>query len=147
MQPGGGNDADWGNSVNSFSHTPAVPLGTGAPPPWRSGEYVPVNMLHTRSKVSFRLCFRMMKPYPPYGHFGQGGINNTGFPVVAEPASNRNNPMNFSHPFSGTSAPQNNQGAIPVWQLSHCWVNHQTQGELHLTIVFRKYPSGEFMAI
>jgi hypothetical protein len=85
-----------------------------------------------------------MKPYPPYGHFGQGGVNNTGFPVVAEPASN--NAMNFSHPFTGTSAPQS-QGAIPVWQLSHCWVNHETEGELHLTIVFRKFPSGEFMAL
>jgi hypothetical protein len=144
MQPGGGNDAYWGNSVNSFSRTPTVPLGTGAPPPWRSGEYVPVSMLHTRSKVLLCSYFHLMKPYPPYGHFGQGGVNNTGSPGVAEPASN--NPMNFSHPFPGTSAPQS-QGAIPVWQLSHCWVNHETEGELHLTIVFRKFPSGEFMAL
>jgi hypothetical protein len=47
MPPGGGNDTYWGNSMNSSSRTPADPLRTGAPPPWRSGEYVPVNMLHT----------------------------------------------------------------------------------------------------
>lgn len=117
-QPGGGNDPYWGNSVNSFSRTSTDSLGTGAPPPWRSGEFAP--------------------PYPPYGHFGPGGINNAGFPVIAEQMSNY--AMNFSHPLPGTGAPQSNQGAIPVWQLCNCWINYETQGELHLTIVFRKVP-------
>jgi len=120
-QPGGGNDAYyWGNSVNGYGRTSTVPLGTGAPPPWRSGEYA--------------------SPYPPYGHFAQGGINLTGFPVVPQQVSNYG--MNFFQPSPGTSAPQpqNNQGATPVWQLCNCWVNYETQGELHLTIAFRKFP-------
>jgi hypothetical protein len=80
-----------------------------------------------------------MKQYFPYGHFGQGGVNHSGFPVVTEQVSN--NAMNFSHPFPGTGAPQSNQGATPVWQLSDLnWVNYEVQGELHLTIVFRKVP-------
>jgi hypothetical protein len=45
MQPGGGNDGYWGTPVNGFGRTSTHPLGTGAPPPWRNGEYVPVNML------------------------------------------------------------------------------------------------------
>ena len=36
MQPGGSNDTYRGSSVNGFSHFPTDPLGTGAPPPWRS---------------------------------------------------------------------------------------------------------------
>lgn len=75
-----------------------------------------------------------MKPNPPYGDYGQGGINHAGFPVVAEQV------LNFSHPFPGTSAPQSSQGPIPVWQLFNCWVNYEAQGELHLTIVFKKVP-------
>ncbi|KAI9439473.1 hypothetical protein BJY52DRAFT_1229613 [Lactarius psammicola] len=65
MQPGGVNDAYWGNPgpVNGFGRTSTDPLGTGAPPPWRSGEYVP--------------------PYFPYGHFEQGSIDHAGFPVVS----------------------------------------------------------------
>jgi hypothetical protein len=139
MQPGGGNDPYRENSVNgsSFSRTSADLLGTGTPPgpPWRSGEYVPVNMLYISSKVAICSSFHLMKQYFPYG---QGGINHSGFPVVTEQVSNA---MNFSHPFPGTSAPQNNQGATPVWQLSDLnWVNYEAQGELHLTIVFRKVP-------
>ena len=157
MPPGGGTNVTyWGNSVNSFGRTSADPLQTGGPPPWRNGEYVPVITL-TRSKMPLCSCFPLMKPYPPYGQFGQGGVNNTRFPIVAEPAYNNpgfsgvaepapNNAMNFSHPFPRAGAPPSSQGAVPVWQLSHCWVSHEAQEELHLTIVFKKFPSGEFMA-
>jgi hypothetical protein len=138
MQPGGGNDGYWGTSVNGFSRTSTDPLGTGAHPPWRNGEDVPVNMIHISSKGPACSRFHLMKPYPPYGNLGQGGINHTGFPVVAEQVSNY--AMNFSHPFPGTSAPQSSQGPIPVWQIFNCWVNYEAQGELHLTIVFRKVP-------
>ncbi|KAH9071200.1 hypothetical protein EDB83DRAFT_2313899 [Lactarius deliciosus] len=103
-----GNDAYWGNSVNGFNHD------TRTPPPWNGGEY------------------------PPYGHFGQGGINQTGFPFMAEPLSNF--PTNLSHPFPGTSAAPGNQGVYPVWMLSDCGVVYEAQDELRLTIVFKKVP-------
>lgn len=45
MQPGGSNDTYRGSSVNGVSHFPTDPLGTGAPPPWRSREFAPVNSL------------------------------------------------------------------------------------------------------
>ncbi len=139
MQPGGGNDAYWGNPGNGFSRTSTNSLGTGAPPPWRSGEYVPVNMRYIGSKAPLCSRYHLTQPYFPYGHFGQGGIDHsTGFPVVAGQVSNY--AMNFSHSFPGTSAPQTNQGATPVWQLSDCWVNYESQGELHLTIVLKKFP-------
>jgi len=116
-QPGGGNDAYRGIPVNGFGRTSTDPLGTGAPPPWYSGEYV---------------------PYFPHGQSGQSSINHTGFPVVNEQLPN--NAMNLPH-FPGTSAWQSDQGATPVWQLFDLnWVNYEAQGELHLTIVFRKGP-------
>ena len=140
MQPEVGNDAYRGSSVNGFSRTPTNLLGTGAPPPWRSGEYVPVNKLSIRSDAAVCSYFHSMKPhYFPYGHFGQGGIPHTGFPIVTEQVSN--NAMNFSHSFPGTSTRQSNQGATPAWQLYNLnWANYEAQGELHLTIVFRKAP-------
>ena len=140
MQPEGSSDAYSGSSVNGFSRTPTNSLGTGAPPPWRSHEFVPVNKLSISSKPAVFSSFYLMKPYYfPYGHVGQGGITHTGFPVFTEPVSN--NAMNFSYPFPGTSSWQSNQGATPVWQLADLnWVNYEAQGELHLTIVFRKAP-------
>jgi hypothetical protein len=119
MQPRGSNDAYRGSSVNGFSRFPTDPLGTGAYPPWRSGEDIP--------------------QYFPYGHFAQGGSTHTGFPVITEQIPD--NAMNFPHSLPGTSTRQSNQRETPVWQLSNLnWVNHEAQGELHLTIVFRKVP-------
>jgi hypothetical protein len=139
MQPGGSNDAYRRSFVNDFSRPPTDPLGTGAPPPWRSGEYVPVNSLSLCLKPAFRSSFHLMKQYFPIGHFAQGGNTHSRFPAVTEQMSN--NTMNVPHPFPGTSTQQSNQGTSPVWQLSNLnWVNHEVQGELHLTIVFRKFP-------
>ncbi|KAI9459432.1 hypothetical protein BJY52DRAFT_1416093 [Lactarius psammicola] len=113
-QFGWGNDAYWGNSVNGSGT-----FGIGAPPPWNGSECAPSQF--------------------QYGHFGQGEINHTGFPLVAEPLSNF--ATKFSHSFPGTSAPPSYQGAPPAWTLSNCWVPYETQDELHLTIVFRRVPS------
>jgi hypothetical protein len=139
MQPRGSNDAYRGSSVNGFSRFPTDPLGTGAYPPWRSGEDIPVNSLSLSSKMAICSSFHLMKQYFPYGHFAQGGSTHTGFPVITEQIPN--NAMNFPHSLPGTSTRQSNQGETPVWQLSNLnWVNHEAQGELHLTIVFRKVP-------
>ena len=46
MQPGGGNATHWGNPWYGFGRTSTDPWGVGAPQPWHSGEYVPVNMLY-----------------------------------------------------------------------------------------------------
>ncbi|KAH9027598.1 hypothetical protein EDB85DRAFT_104853 [Lactarius pseudohatsudake] len=107
-----GNEAYWGNSVNGFNYD------TRAPPPWNGSEYPP--------------------PHFQYGHFEQGGIDQTGFPFMAEPLSNF--PANLSHPFPGTSAAPGNQGVSPVWMLSDCGVVYEAQDELRLTIVFKKVP-------
>ncbi|KAN0140906.1 hypothetical protein V8E53_001350 [Lactarius tabidus] len=139
MQPGGSNDAYGCCSVNGFNRSPTDRLGTGAPPPWRSSEYAPVNSLSLIPKTTFCSSFHLMKQYFPYGHFAQGGNTHARFPVVTEQISN--NAMNVPHFFPGTSTRQSNQGATPIWQLSNLsWANHEAQGELHLTIVFRKFP-------
>ena len=141
MRPGGasGYDAHRENSVNEFSRTSTFSLGIGASPPWHSGKYVPVTITCISSNAAVCSPFHLIKQYFPYGHFGQGGINHTGSPVPTEQVSN--NVMNISHPFPGTSALQGIQGATPVWQLSDLnWVNYEAEGELHLTIVFRKVP-------
>ncbi|KAH8989148.1 hypothetical protein EDB86DRAFT_1926870 [Lactarius hatsudake] len=102
--------------VNGFNYDT---FGIGAPPPWNDGEYPP--------------------PQVQYGHLGQGGINHTGSPFVAEPLPDF--ATNPSQPFPGTSAAPNNQGASPVWNLSGCGVAYEGQDELRLTIVFKKAPS------
>jgi len=76
-------------------------LGTGAPPPWRSREYVLVNILYISSKAAVYSSFHLMKQYSPHGHLGQGGITHARFPVVAEQVSNY--ATNNSHSFQGTS--------------------------------------------
>ncbi|KAH9180849.1 hypothetical protein EDB89DRAFT_70136 [Lactarius sanguifluus] len=121
MQFGRGNDAccQWGNPVNGFNYDTTGTFGIGAPPPWNGSEYPP--------------------PQSHYEQFGQGGINHTGFPFAAEPLPNFS--MNPPHPFPGTSAAPNNQGASPVWILSGCGVAYEGQDELRLTIVFKKVPS------
>jgi hypothetical protein len=143
--PGGSNDAYGRSSVNGFSRPPIDPLGTGAPPPWRSSEYVPVSSFSLCLKPAFRSFFHLVKRYFPYGHCARGGNTHARFPVVTEQISN--NAMNVPHPFPGTSTRQSNQGAAPIWQLSDLsWVNHEAQGELHLTIVFRKFPFAYILA-
>ncbi|KAF8261070.1 hypothetical protein EI94DRAFT_1705825 [Lactarius quietus] len=120
MQPRGGSDPYRGSSVNDFSRIPTNSWGNGASSPWQGSEY-----------------------YFPYGHFGgQGGISHSGFPVVADQAQVSNNAaMNFPHSFPGTTTRQNSQGATPIWQFSNLnWVNYEAHGEMHLVIVFRKFP-------
>ncbi|KAI9446156.1 hypothetical protein H4582DRAFT_2124719 [Lactarius indigo] len=118
-QFGSGNDANWGNPVNGFNYDMTETFGIGAPPPWNGGGYPPQQF--------------------QYGQFGQGGINHTGLPFIAEPLSGL--PTNLSLPFPGTSAALGNQGALPLWELSNCRVAYEAQDELHLTIVFKKVPS------
>ncbi|KAH9020450.1 hypothetical protein EDB85DRAFT_521459 [Lactarius pseudohatsudake] len=117
-QFGRGNDTYWGNSANGFNYDSTRTFGIGAPPPWNGVEYPP--------------------PQFQYGHFGQGGVHHTEFPLVAEPLSNF--ATNPSQPFPGTSAAQNNRGASLAWNLSDCWVAYEVRDELHLTIVFRRVP-------
>ncbi|KAH8995321.1 hypothetical protein EDB92DRAFT_1846196 [Lactarius akahatsu] len=142
-QFGRGNGTYWETSMNGFNYDTTGTFGIGAPPPWSGGEYPPVSIPNINSKAVPRSYFHSSKPQFPYGQFGQGGINHTGFPVVAEPLSNfaTNFATNLSHSFPGTSATPSNQGASPVWKLSDCWVAYEVQDELHLTIVFRKVPS------
>ncbi|KAH9066357.1 hypothetical protein EDB87DRAFT_1819492 [Lactarius vividus] len=122
-----GNDAYWGNYYD-----------TRAPPPWNGGEYPLVSMPNISSKAAFRSYLHPSKPQFQYGHLGQGGINQTGFPFMGEPLSNF--PTNLSHPFPGTSAEPGNQGVSPVWTLIDCGVVYEAQDELRLTIVFKKVP-------
>ncbi|KAN0140904.1 hypothetical protein V8E53_001348 [Lactarius tabidus] len=117
FQPG--NDAYWGNSINSSNYDMTETLRVDAPPPRNGGEYAP--------------------PQFQYGNFEHGGTNHARVPFVAEPLSNL--ATNVSHSFPGTSAGSSHQGASPVWKLSNCWVAYEGQDELHLTIVFRKVPS------
>jgi len=133
-----GHDTYQGNSMNDFNYDTTETLRIGAPPPWNGGEYAPVSMPYISSKAVSHSYFHSLKPQFPYGHFGQGGINHTGLPFVAEPLSNF--ATNLSHPFPGTSAAPSNQGTSPIWKLSNCWVGYEAQDELHLTIVFRKVP-------
>ncbi|KAI9446161.1 hypothetical protein H4582DRAFT_535199 [Lactarius indigo] len=91
VQFGRGNEAYWENPANSFNYNTTGSFGIGAPPPWNGGEY-PL-------------------PQVQYGHFGQGGINHTGFPFVAEPLSSF--ATNPSHPFPGTSAAPEQPRSVP----------------------------------
>jgi len=111
-----GDDAysGWGNATNGLNYHMTETLRTEAPPPRNGGECA------------------------PYGHFGQGGINHTGFPFVAEPPLSLE--TNIPHPFPGTGAAPSNQGPSPVWKVYNYWVDYEAQDELRLTVVIRKGP-------
>ena len=74
-----------------------------------------------------------MKPSIPYSNLGQleGEINYAGyhFDQVLGPA------MNFSPHLPGANA---NRGASSEWRFHNCWVSHEEQNEIHLTIALKR---------
>ena len=117
--------ASWGTPASQISQT------------LYNANYSMVSVFQLMSRSIIHLLYRSIKPsipyYAPYSNLGQGDseINYAGYQFgnnkVLGPT------MNFSSP--GANA---NHGASSEWRFHNCWVSHEEQDEIHLTIALKR---------
>lgn len=118
-------------SVHDLNHATAS-WGTSASQTLYDTNYSMVSVFHPMSRSIIRLLYHPIKPSIPNSSLGQGIINDAGchFDQVLGPTS-----MNFSPHISGANA---NRGASSEWRFHNCWVSHEEQDEIHLTIALKR---------
>ena len=119
-------------SVHDLNHATAS-WGTPAPQPLYDTNYSMVSVFHPMSRSIIHLLYHPIKPSSPNSSFGQGIINYAGYhhsDQVLGPTS-----MNFSPHIPGANA---NRGASSEWRFHNCWVSHEEQDEIHLTIALKR---------